>query len=50
MRKGSELMIQQQVYFFSPSSADPLSNMLLQFDSAEEAIAFAVRNGKLLTS
>ena len=32
---------------FSSCSADPLSNMLLQFDSREEAIAFAVRNGEL---
>ncbi len=32
---------------FSPFSADPLSNMLLQFDTKEEAIGFAVRNGKL---
>lgn len=28
------------------SSGDPLSNMVLTFDSKEEAIAYAVRNGK----
>ena len=28
------------------SSADPLSNMSVSFDSMEEAIAYAVKNGK----
>lgn len=41
-------VIDPVLLFFSPTfSADPLSNMLLQFDSKEEAIGFAVRNGKL---
>ena len=36
--------------FFLVFSADPLSNMLLQFDTKEEAIAFAVRNGEQATT
>ena len=32
---------------FSPPSADPLSNLSLVFDSKEEAVAYAVRNGNL---
>ena len=30
------------------SSGDPLSNMSLTFDSKEEAIAYAVKNGKCM--
>ena len=29
-----------------PYSADPLSNLSVPFDSMEEAIAYAVKNGK----
>ena len=31
-------------------SADPLSNFSLTFDTKEEAIAYAVKNGKLLSN
>ena len=30
------------------SSADPLSNLSVSFDSKEEAIAFAVKSGKFI--
>ena len=32
----------------SSSSADPLSNLSVSFDSKEEAIAFAVKSGKFI--
>ncbi len=35
-------------FLLLPPSADPLSNMTVEFDSKEEAIAYAVRSGKSL--
>lgn len=33
-------------FFLPPFSADPLSNMSLVFDTKEEAVAYAVKNGQ----
>ena len=36
------------IFVFIFCSADPLSNVSLEFDTMEEAIAYAVKNGKYI--